>query len=190
MIKVGVVGEDPNDTSSVISLLSKRFTHVRFKKLGGQARGCQLDSNKLIKALRSDLEAETFKSILYIRDLDGFGSEEVKVKKAKSWFSELNDQFGNNGTLLLNIWELEALILADISTFNSDYKTNYNFKGDPAMQSNPKEILVRITKGMRKQFTVSHCPRVFNLLNIDVVEKNCGYFRQFLKDFGRSISEN
>lgn len=188
MIKIGVIGEDPNDTSSIINLLSKRYENVQFKKLAKRVTGCQLDSQKLVKSLNVDVKQHKLKSIIYIRDLDGFDSEKDKVNKLKTWFTELNNQFGKTGILLMNVWELEALIFADIETFNGLYKTTHRFKGDATKIKNPKEELKKLTFNTSKRFHESHCPDVFDKLNIDLVAKNCSHFNLFLNDFTKILS--
>lgn len=187
MIRVGVVGEDPNDTSSIISLLSKKYTHIQFKKLAKGVTGCQLDSQKLVKTLKIDCGKKNLNSIIYIRDLDGFDSEKVKVRKIEAWFNNLNDQLGKKGVLLTNIWELEALIFADIVCFNNLYKINYQYKGDPAKVKDPKAELKRLTTNSIRKFHESHCPDIFDKLNFDVVYKNCEYFRHFIGQFNAAI---
>jgi hypothetical protein len=35
----------------------------------------------------------------------------------------------------------------------------------------------------KKKYSVSDCPEIFEVLNIDVVSKNCTYFKAFLEEF-------
>jgi len=130
---------------------------------------------------------EHFNQIIYIRDLDGFSSESEKRRRLDNWFAALNKEFGENGIFLLNIWELEALILSDIETFNQLYKISHKFSKDPTMQDKPKEELKRLTKRGPKKFHEAHCPEVFKHLNIDTVEKNCGYFKSFLAELKAAV---
>jgi len=187
MTKIGVIGEDPNDADSIINLLSKRFPDVRFKKLAKGVTGCQLDTKKLYTSIKRDLMKEEFSQIIYIRDLDGFSSESDKRQKLDTWFTALNKEFGEKGIFLLNIWELEALILADIATFNKLYRISHQFSKDPTMQDKPKETLKRLTRQGSKVFHENHCPEVFKHLDIDTVEKNCGYFKSFLAELKAAV---
>lgn len=51
MIKVGLVGEDPNDTLSIKNLLEKRYkAKVQFYQLAKRIKGFQLDNPKIKKA--------------------------------------------------------------------------------------------------------------------------------------------
>jgi hypothetical protein len=182
MIKIGVVGEDPNDSDSIINLLSKRYSgKARFVKLAYRVTGEALETDKLFRAIAAELKSNKCKFIIYTRDLDGYKSESHKTNKRLNWFNAINTKINNNGLLLLNVWELEALILADIGTFNSIYRITHSFKGDPSVQKNPKEILKRLTNHSAKQYSVSHCPDIFKKLNIDTVIKNCSYFGDFIK---------
>ncbi len=178
MIKIGVVGEDPNDTSSVISLLSKKYPQVQFKKLAKGVTGSQLDSKKLRTSLTIEVKREQLKSIVYIRDLDGFDSEMSKLNKIHAWFANLDKEFGKTGILLTNIWELEALIFADIATFNTLYKVAHQFNGDPSKIKDPKGELKRITRNSSKKFHESHCPQIFDKLDVNL----------FLSDFSKLMA--
>lgn len=189
-MRVGLVGESPYDTLAIKNLLSKKYSDLSFKVLAEGVTGCQLDSPKLSRAISVALRNEPFDVILYMRDLDGFRTQTSKIEELNNWYNKLNEEFGGNGLFLLNIWELEALILADIDTFNKNHKTSHQFKGDPSMQSRPKETLQRITKDSRKKYTVSRSPEIFNQLDINTVERNCVYFRQFLKQFSKAVSVN
>jgi hypothetical protein len=100
---------------------------------------------------------------------------------------ELDATINNKGLLLLNIWELEALIFADITTFNKLYNTTYKFSGDQSFKKNPKEELKRITFQKKKKFNESDCPEIFENLNFNTVENNCNYFADFITDFNKKI---
>lgn len=187
MIKVGVIGEDPYDTKAIINLLKKRHTSVGFKQMGKKLTGCSLDSEKFFKTISLDMD-DTISVVICTRDLDGFDSQVEKLKARQAWFDRLNDVLGEKGIFLLNIFELEALILADIESFNLDYRVSINFRGDPAMISDPKGLLQSNTRKAKKTYAVSHCPSVFDKLNIDIIERNCRYFKVFLQDFRQRIA--
>ncbi|MDR3695365.1 hypothetical protein [Mucilaginibacter sp.] len=120
--------------------------------------------------------------------MDAFQSEKAKVQAKIKWFKDLDTEVNNEGLLLLNIWELEALILGDIETFNKIYNANHKFKGDPMTKKEPKEILKAITFKEKKQFKEAHCPSVFKILDIDNVEKNCRCFKDFIEEFEKKIA--
>jgi hypothetical protein len=188
MIKIGLIGEDPNDTTSITNLLLKKYKdQVLFCTLVKRIRGSQLDSPKIKKSLEIEFKDEKCKFIIYIRDLDGYKSEKNKINKRQKWFEELDSAINNEGILLLNIWELEALIFADINTLNGFYKIKFKYPGDPMGLPNPKSELKRITYHTRKKYHESHCSEIFNLLNFETVEKNCLYFKHFISEFDKKL---
>ncbi|AYL97172.1 DUF4276 family protein [Mucilaginibacter celer] len=188
MIKVGLVGEDPNDTSSIKNLLDQRYKgKVQFKELAKNSTGANLDSlGKFKRVLKKKFDDSGCAFIVYIRDLDELESHKVKLTERFKWFRELDDHVESKGLLMLNIWELEALILGDIDTFNKIYSINYK-TGNPMFVRDPKKILMGATAKMRKQFEEAHCPEIFKQLNIDKVEKNCSCFKKFITEFNEKL---
>ncbi|CAM3945027.1 DUF4276 domain-containing protein [Mucilaginibacter galii] len=190
MIRVGLVGEDPNDTASIKHLLEKKYSNkVKFLPLARRIRGDQLESAKLRKSLPIEFTENKCSFVIYIRDLDAFESQSAKVQERKRWFKSLDSVINNKGILLLNIWELEALILGDIDTFNSIYKINHKFSSNPMLQDKPKELLKRITSHTNKQYKEAHCPELFKLLDIDKIEKSCLCFKNFIADFEKKLKK-
>ncbi|MEO8146672.1 MAG: DUF4276 family protein [Bacteroidia bacterium] len=191
MIKIGLVGEDPNDTTSVKLLLLKKFgKSVQFQTLLKNAYGYQLDNPKAIRIMQFQFKDAKCKFIIYIRDLDGFATEKQKVAEKQNWFYQLDKAANNKGILLLNIWELEALILADIETFNRLYKSSIRFKGDPTKQKEPKEFLAYNTRNNQKKYRESDCPEIFEKLSLETVSKNCPYFKEFVSAFDKKLKSN
>jgi len=188
MIRVGLVGEDPNDTSSIKNLLEKRYKgKVHFQPLVKGIKGFQLDNPKIKRSLPIEFENHECKFVLYVRDLDAFESQADKVKAKLQWFKELDAAVNGDGILLLNIWELEALIFGDINAFNEIYKLKHQFKGDPMHIKEPKEELKRLTKNSNKPYKESHCPELFKYLNIDTLKSNCSCFSEFIKEFDAKL---
>ncbi|MFI5136211.1 MAG: DUF4276 family protein [Sphingobacteriales bacterium] len=189
MIKIGLVGEDPNDTLSIKNLLEKKYSkQVQFFQLFRGTKGNHLDAPKIKKSLPIEFADKEFNFVIFIRDLDAFKSEEKKLQKRIEWFKGLNDVIDKKGILLLNIWELEALILGDFDAFKKAYNIKHKFKGDPMLQKEPKELLKRLTSKANKQFKESHCPDLFKHLDIDVIEKNCSCFKDFIQEFEIKIA--
>lgn len=183
MIRVGLIGEDPNDTSAIKNLLEKRYKKkFQFVPLVRRIKGSQLDGSKIRSALPIEFADNKCKFVIYIRDLDGFKSESSKVKVKTSWFNTLDSTIKNKGILLLNIWELEALILGDIETFNKIYKTNHRFKKDPMHEKNPKETLKNFSVKSAQTYHESHCPDIFKQLDIDNIKSRVRYFDEFIAE--------
>jgi Domain of unknown function (DUF4276) len=178
--KIGLVGEDPNDTDSIINLLSGKYPNTfQFKKLIKLIRGSQLDNARTHASLKIEFDDYKPDYVLFIRDADGLPSEQDKLDKIKSWFNKLNGSVNKKGILLINIYELEALILADIGTFNKLYKTSIKYAKSCMHQEKPKEFLIQKTSKNNKVYSESHCPGIFEHLSYDVLVANCAYFKEF-----------
>lgn len=183
---IGIIGEDPYDTTAIKNLLLQKYS-FRFKPILKQVRGAQLDSAKTRRLLKIELKSNDYTLIIYTRDLDGLETELQKKEKLVKWFEGLDALNKNNGILLLNIYELEALILADIETFNKLFDTRINFTGNPMYKENPKEYLMAQTRKSKRTFDVSENPLVFKKLRLDEVRENCPYFKEFIDAFERKI---
>ncbi|WP_439699190.1 DUF4276 family protein [Mucilaginibacter sp. AW1-7] len=189
MIRVGLVGEDPNDTSSIKNLLEKRYKDkVQFRQLAKRVQGYQLDNPKIKRSLPIEFEDQECRFIIYVRDLDAFKSQKDKLQAKTQWFKDLDALVNNEGILLLNIWELEALIFGDITAFNKLYTTKHKVTHDPMLIKEPKEVLKKLTFKSNKQFKESHCPEIFKHLNINEVEKNCSCFKEFIAEFEAKLN--
>lgn len=188
MKKIGIIGEDPNDTSSIQNLLTKKYPKLfSCKPLLKNKRGYQLDNASTENSLKAEFATEKPDIVVFVRDVDGLVTEAEKIKKVKNWFNKLNPLVGNKGILLHNIFELEALILADIETFNKIYATTIKHQGDVTYKKEPKEFLISKTKNLKKKYKESHCPDIFKELNFDTVANNCTYFKAFNTEFLKAL---
>ena len=184
MVKIGVIGEHPqNDSQALINLLGqsgkiekKKF---RFKVILDRLRGSQLDENpstpnkKAVRLLRQAFLINKFNFIIYIRDLDKLPSNTKEIKEKKQWFDKFEKQAGNGeGKFFLAIYELESLILADVDTFNKIYKTKIKFSKNPMFQDDPKGLLMKATSKNQKKYKESDCSDLFKKLDITTILKN------------------
>jgi hypothetical protein len=142
-------------------------------------RGYQLNNSRTDKALKVEFEDYNPQFVLFIRDADALPSENVKINKVHEWFNKLNPIVNNRGILLINIYELEALILADIETFNRLYGTSIKFEKNCMHKREPKEFLIQKTWKNKKVYSESHCPEIFKFLRTDILISNCAYFKAF-----------
>jgi hypothetical protein len=211
LVNIGLIGENPNDTESLIGLLSQRFSgEANFFSMLDSVNGSYLDDSNFSRAMRIALLVNDPKPqiIIAIRDLDGFANEKEKVRLRKEFFSKVRSTINlsskslrrasgvgkseNKFCFLLCIYEFEALILADIGVFNNLYKTNL-ICNDPEGIENPKEVLQKATKIFRPgsqhgTYQESHCRWLFPLLRIDTVEQNSRQFRIFLQELDQAIN--
>src|SRR3569833_262996 len=186
-MKIGLVGEAPNDTSAIQNLLSRKYQQLEFVTLLNNITGSLFVCRKAIRRLlRVEYETQNPDMIIFIRDLDALEGNRSARRKRQEVFSYSNRVVDRIGIFLLNIFELEALILSDIDVFNNYYNSAINVLVDPMTIPMPKEFLIEATKGPN-QYQESHSPLIFALLNFDTLKQNCRYFSAFVRRFERGI---
>lgn len=187
-MKIGMVGEAPNDTNAIKNLLSKRyrFPEFTFYALLNNIHGSQLDNQKTKRLLRIEYENKKPDIVIFIRDLDGTLENNTTLKHRNEYFKASNKVVDKKGVFLLNIFEIEALIISDIETFNRFFNCQLTYEGDPMEVENPKEDL----KNKCQQFKESFNPDIFEQLNLKTVRQNCSYFKAFILKFERKILYN
>ena len=185
MLKIGLVGEAPSDTKSMKNLLEKQYPvkNYNFITLINRIRGSQLDNQKTKRILRREFETEKPNLVIFIRDLDGLSYEDDKIKIRKKYFTESNSVVDKKGIFLMHIYEIEALILSDITTFNKIYNTNVVFEGIPMELEDPKGFL----RKQAKEYKESDNPDIFKEIHFDAA-MNCRYFQVFIDKFEKDIT--
>jgi hypothetical protein len=184
-MKIGLVGEAPNDTRAIQNLLSRKYPQLAFVTLLNRINGSMLDNKKAIRRLlRVEYEDQTPDVVIFIRDLDGLENDQSAKRKRQEVFSYSNRIVDKKGIHLLNIFEIEALIFADIAVFNGRYGCEIDGFGDPMLLLQPKEVLIEASKF---KFDESHNPELFKLLNIENVINGCRYFAAFIKKFEKAL---
>lgn len=172
-IKVGIVGENPQNDAEALQILlnSVAQTDVEFSIKMGNFKGGQLDGDKFFRSLA--VEADYLDWIIFVRDLDGLLSESKKLIIKDLWFQKVNKNVDEKGIFFLAIAEMEALILADIQTFNKIYGLNVKPVGNPMADDDPKKTLRQLTeKTKRGKYTESEAPSIFKHLAFQTVYKN------------------
>lgn len=186
---VGLIGEDPNDTEAIKFLLQQKIcTGVSYQHLMKNVRGHQLDNERTRISLKIECERKKPEILIFIRDVDGICTQKDKINKCEVWHKNLSKELGIKNILLLNIYELEALIFADISAFNSIYKTSIKGNRNVTYIKEPKEELIRATRKLQKKYSESDCPQLFKAMNIENVLNNCAYFRHFFDSYVAALS--
>ncbi|HEY0068073.1 MAG TPA: DUF4276 family protein [Flavisolibacter sp.] len=181
MMRVGVVGEYPTDIQSVVNLLNKKYRKdMDFFPLIYDVHGSNLDNPKIKHQLRREYQIEKPELVIFIRDLDGLEHETDKIKERRSYFNEFNKVIDRRGILLLNIYELEALLLADIDAINRHYKVSIVVE-DCMAQPDPKGFLKR----QIEKYTTGHNPALFSKLRYANVVSACRYFSSFNTELSR-----
>ena len=121
--------------------------------------------------------------VIFIRDLDGTLKKNSTLKDRKKYFTDQNRVVDKKGIFLLNIFELEALIISDIQTFNRIFNSELKYEVDPMTIENPKEDLKRKCH----KFNESLNPKIFKQLNFHIVKRECEYFNDFVKRLEKKL---
>ncbi len=187
MINIGLIGESPYDTVALKHLLQQKYdTGYRYSILLKNVTGDHLNTPKAIRAVVSEIKVKQPDIVVVIRDADGLESNMDAIRHKQEWYKNLSGQMNRRSLFLLNIYELEALIFADIDTFNTHYKTSIKGNRNVTYIVKPKDELMRKTIEQKK-YAESHCPELFKALKIDIVSKNCTYFKEFLDEFSQLL---
>jgi hypothetical protein len=169
-IKIAILGEHPrNDADAFTILLKKKYDEkISFKTILKNLSGDMLENQTMLfGSLEIELLDESYDYILCIRDLDALQSNTDAITKRASWFSNLNDKIDNKGIFFLAIYEMEALILADIETFNRFYNVTYVLDKEPIEYERPKEFLKEQSK-----YKQSHCSKIFEVADFEKIYQN------------------
>lgn len=186
LMKIGLVGEAPHDTNSIFNLLSKQpeFVAVDFIALINNLHGSLLDNQKTKHILRKQFENEKPNIVIFIRDLDGTLANNNTYDIRMEYFKNFNSIVDRKGLFLLHIYEIEALIISDLPTFNSLYNCNVIYDNDPMKLVMPKEFL----KTNCKKYTETSNPEIFKQLVFETLLQKCKYFEEFILKFQKAVA--
>lgn len=188
-MKVGLYAESSNDTRAIINLLSRTFPKVIFIDLlrGKTTESIADNINKTSRVIKARISVkDTFHVVILIRDLDAPATAADKIKSRHEWFKMIDKAIDNKGLFLLNIEELEALVLADIGTFNTYYNTTVKYSGNPMFHPNPKEALIGYTKNKPNTYKEEHAPALFAQLDYSKLLK-VKYFNDFHVELSKIV---
>ena len=190
MIKIGLIGESPYDTKAIKHLMQQKYKEgFHYSILLKNITGNHLDTPKAMRAVVSEIMEQNPDIVVVIRDADALESRNNVIREKKEWYSALSKQMNKKSLLLLNIYELEALILADMDTFNNHYQSQINFTGNAMHIVDPKGFLSSRTPA-NKKYQPSHCPDLFKILKFETIRKKCLYFNEFINEFEYSLNDH
>jgi len=184
-MRIGLVGEAPNDTEAIKNLLNKKYSALEFFFMLNNINGSNLDNQKTKRLLRIEYEFEKPDIVIFIRDLDSVLPNKKKLYERKNYFTEFNSVVNKKGILLLNIYEIEALILADYELFNRKFDAKINKIDNVMLIEEPKEFLKRESK----KYNESLNGEIFAELSFENVHANCLIFQRFIKNFEKLIAQ-
>lgn len=89
-MRIGLVGEAPNDTEAIKNLLNKKYSALEFFFMLNNINGSNLDNQKTKRLLRIEYEFEKPDIVIFIRDLDSVLPNKKKLYERKNYFTEFN----------------------------------------------------------------------------------------------------
>jgi hypothetical protein len=190
MIRIGVIGENDNDAKAISELLKKNFSeNFHFHRLLPNINGSQLDdkkSNHLVIKLRKEFELEDLHYVLYIRDLDALAEDKEQVKFRKNRFRRFSKTVNNQAIFMLNIYEIEALILADFENYKRCIgKEDLIFDGKIAHTLEKKELddFLNLCN-----YSKTDLATILPQLDFNTIFQNHPFFNFFIKEFRKMIA--
>lgn len=174
MIRIGIFGENFENDACALKALLERNTYnweVNFFPIIKSLTGGQLENvRKLKKRIEAEIAINRLNYVVCMRDLDALPTETGKIKLKQEWYRKL--EMGNIGIFFLVIVEAEAMILADIETFNKKYDVSISPIPSPLLNGKPKEFLKQHTSKSTKKYQESHALEIFKALNFEKVYAN------------------
>jgi hypothetical protein len=182
-IKIGVIGENSNDVRAVVGLLKQRFaTDIEYFEILNKVNGSLLDQGKGVKAAelaKAEFRRLKLDFVLYIRDLDSLANDVAKIEYRTVIFTKMLENINYKGIFMLNIYEIEALILADFEVFKTYYKnTEWHFEAE-------KATIITDSKGVLSSFSnkKTDITAILPLLRIPIIIQNHIHFKAFVENF-------
>jgi len=199
-MRIGIISENyDHDSKALKALLSQhsfmkkeQIIEVLFIPIGKNLEGDQLLGLKTSRIINIECKKKNINLVILAKDLDALPSNHKKIKKLSEKIQQVAKQIDEYLLPFIIIYEQEALILADIQTFNNIYGTRSSFRRNPQKQSEPKEFLKRITVKSKRKYKVSDTPEIFQQLNFNTVYNNHSgdnSFRTFVDELEKQIND-
>jgi hypothetical protein len=156
MIRIGIIGENYQNDACAFKAFIDEVTRATKK--------------------------EKLNAVLIMRDLDN----EAKRPKRNLWFENVRKAVTIDSVFYLAVMELEALILADIDTFNGIYGIKGQYTKNPKFEADPKQVLKNRTSHTNKKYKPNDALDIFTKLDFDIVykkHKDEDSFQAFIDEF-------
>ena len=191
MKRIGIISENyDNDPQALKVFLTPQYKgKVEFILLGKTLNGGEVPIKKIINTIPVEVAKNKIDGIIFARDLD----EEANFTQRTDWFAKIENNLKTACIYLLAVMELEALILADINTFNRMYGIKGQYKGNPMFNLDPKQELQNRTNKntkAKRPYKENDAKDIFNKLDFETVCQNHTgdrSFNAFIKQFEKQF---
>jgi hypothetical protein len=184
MIRMGIIGENfQNDACALKSFIAPQYKDtIEFVPILKGLNGGTPPIKKVKNLLPIDMSKHKLNALLCVLDLD----TPTKWADRKAWFQSIKKSTTLKSIFYVAVMELEALILADIDTFNKIYKIKGQYTKNPMVNTDPKSELKNRTYDNARKYDVTDAEEIFKQLNFEIVyRKHIGEhsFHSFIDDF-------
>ncbi len=184
MIRIGIIGENyQNDACAFKAFMTPQYKgKIEFVPIGRGLNGGDLPERAIIDEVSRATKKEKLNAVLIMRDLDN----EAKRPKRNLWFENVRKAATVDSIFYLAVMELEALILADIDTFNEIYGIKGQYTKNPKFEADPKQVLKNRTSHTNKKYKPNDALDIFTRLDFEIVykkHKEKDSFQAFIDDF-------
>ncbi len=191
MIRIGIIGENyQNDACAFEAFLTPQYKgKAEFIPLGKSLNGKLFAAKKIIQTISPLVKDKEIDAVIFMCDLDN----ESKRDTRNQWFATIQKGISFKSIFYLAVMELEALILADMDTFNGIYGINGQYSKNPKFESDPKQVLENRTNKTKRKYDENHATAIFTKLNFDIVykrHKDEDSFQAFIDDFEAQFNIN
>jgi hypothetical protein len=184
MKRIGIIGENyHNDARAFAALLTPQYEgQAVFVPILKSLKGGYDNVNKVITLLPTEIRKHRLDAVICTHDLDNH----QKLPHIQKWYQALDKAVNRNCILYLAVMEMEALILADVETFNELYSVSIQYKKNPKHETNPKRYLMDKTNKAKRTYHENHAEDIFSQMRFHkVYEKHVGElsFQEFIDAF-------
>ncbi|MFN7118229.1 MAG: hypothetical protein ACK4TA_15620 [Saprospiraceae bacterium] len=196
MTRIGIFSENyDHDSCALRNILEQTYDKTKyvFLPIIKTMEGDNLENVKKVRGLlEKDIQKRRLDFVIILRDLDSDPSDTEKIKKRTEWFKKVAIK-QELDIFFLTIYQLEALILADIQKFNELYDVKITLSNKPLFQQKPKEFLMQKTFKAKRKYQESHAPEIFEELHFDELYNNHCHpdhpcFQSFIDELTEKIS--
>lgn len=191
MIRIGIIGENyKNDACALKTFMTPQYeSRVVFVPLGKSLSDGVTRVHKILNALPIEISKNELDAVIFMRDLDNEPNRIICNK----WFIDIQKSISTFSIFFLVVMELEALILADIETFNKLYDIKGQYTKNPKHEQDPKQLLKDRTTKAKRKYDETHAFEIFTQLRFDIVyQKHKGEysFQAFIDRFEEEFKLN
>ncbi len=184
MIRIGIIGENyQNDACAFKAFLTPQYKgKAEFIPLGKSLNGKLFAAKKIIQTISPLVKDKEIDAVIFMCDLDNESKKDVR----NQWFTTIQKSADFKAIFYLAVMELEALILADIETFNEIYGIIGQYTKNPKFESDPKQVLENRTNKAKRKYDENHATEIFEKLRFDIVyqkHKEDDSFQAFIDSF-------